>query len=683
MNMEIHEREAIKRLPAVPLITCDPYFSIWSPGNSLYETDTVHWSGQPKPIRGTAVIDGREYRFLGLGSGEHMTQTGLELTATAAGYCFTGAGVGLKIRFWSPLLPDDLELMSRPCCYLDAEVYSEDAAVHSVRLKWEFSSKLCYDGQQDARLGGGSYSCGGNQVAWMGKREQHPLGHSGDGVSIDWGYLYLAAGKQDNTRIYYRREDAVLCAELELTAGTETKQEASIVAAYDDIASVFYFGRMLPGYWARNGKGILDVLEEAIARREETAEKCEAFEAEMDRKTGAFGEAYRELCIAAYRQTIAAHKLIADEQGQPVFLSKECYSNGCVGTVDVSYPSSPLFFCFNSELVRAMLRPVLRFADMPVWEFDFAPHDVGRYPYVSGQVYGLRAFQEAAQDVGKGEEQGNVYPMYYQMPAKAHIYELKDQMPVEECGNILIMAAELARLEPEREKKEIEAHLHLYEKWVTYLLHYGSDPGEQLCTDDFGGHLAHNVNLAIKAVMGIEAYSILLKTVGKEKEAQEYHSKAAELAENVYLRALPPADQEEESFDQREADHTRLTFDGEKESWSMKYNAVWDLIFGSGLWPGEFYKKEIAYYRSKQNSYGIPLDSRADYTKSDWMMWCAAMEEGPEAVGQFAEKILRFLRESPDRVPFSDWYDTVSGRQVGFQNRTVQGGIFMPLLRAE
>lgn len=680
MNMEKQAEAGMERLPAVPLITCDPYFSIWSAGDCLYESETVHWSGQPKPIRGTAVIDGKEYRFMGLGSGPHVVQTGLELTATGTQYRFAAGGVGLEVRFWTPLLPDDLDLMSRPCCYLDAAVYSEDGATHNVRLRWEFSAELCYDGRRAVKMGGGSYACRGNRVAWMGNREQHPLGHSGDGVTIDWGYLYLAAKEQDNTLVCYRKERSVLCAEFELLAAG-TKQEASLTVAYDDIASIFYFGRMMPGYWARNGKGILEILEEAAARRGEIRRKCDAFEAEMDRQTGAIGEAYRRVCIAAYRQAIAAHKLIADEQGQPVLVSKECYSNGCAGTVDVSYPSSPLFFCYNPELVRAMLRPVLRFADMPVWDFDFAPHDVGRYPYVSGQVYGLKAFQEAAQDVGEGEEQGCVYPMYYQMPAEAHPYERKNQMPVEECGNMLIMAAELARLEPEREKEEIETHLHLYERWAGYLLRCGSDPGEQLCTDDFGGHLAHNVNLAVKAIMGIESYSILLKTVGKEEEGKKYHSRAADMARDAYLRALSSADKEGFDLGGKETDHTKLTFDGDGESWSMKYNAVWDLIFESELWPKEFYKKETAYYRGRQNPYGIPLDSRADYTKSDWMMWCAAMEEEPEAAEQYAEKILRFLQESPDRVPFCDWYDTISGKQVGFQNRTVQGGIFMPLLR--
>ena len=128
------------------------------------------------------------------------------------------------------------------------------------------------------------------------------------------------------------------------------------------------------------------------------------------------------------------------------------------------------------------------------------------------------------------------------------------------------------------------------------------------------------------------------------------------------------------------ADHTRLTFDGAGETWSLKYNAVWDLIFGSGFWSEEFYAREMEQYRKNCERYGVPLDSRESYTKSDWMLWAAAMDPEGKAVEEFSEHILAFLEESGDRVPFSDWYMTRDGRHCNFQNRTVQGGLFMPLL---
>ena len=664
-----------ERISAVPLITCDPYFSLWSGSNCLYETDTMHWTGVIKRMRGVAEVDGRFFRFAGLGAEEPLLQTKMQVNPTNTCYCFEGAGISLRVKFWTPLLLDDLEVLSRPCSYVDMEVTALDGKEHQVQIRWSFDEAFCYDKEEPKPIGGGVYLCERRQIAWMGQRRQTPLGHSGDGVTIDWGYLYLGVESTDEkaTVIYSgqaagpEEERACLSAMFSLKAEPEKESRATLVAAYDDIASIFYFGRMMPGYWARNGKTIVTAISEAFEQKEELERRCHEFDKTLQTETESFGAAYTRICSAAYRQSIAAHKLIADEEGRLIFLSKECFSNGCIGTVDVTYPSTPLYFCYQPELVRAMLRPVLRFARMPVWSYDFAPHDVGRYPYVSGQVYGLMREQEAYAEMSQEQEQGQVFPMFYQMPREAAPYGLKDQMPVEESGNMLILAAALVRLEPEAGRDVTLESMDLYEKWVEYLLEYGSDPKEQLCTDDFAGHLAHNVNLAIKAIMGVESYSILLKAAGRNEEAKEFHQKAARMAEEVYAGS-------------KAGDHTKLTFDGPDESWSLKYNAVWDLLFGSELWPGCFYEQELSYYEGKQNDYGIPLDSRNTYTKSDWIMWCAAMSDKPEKVELFAERILRFLSESPDRVPFSDWYDTVSSKQIGFQNRTVQGGLFMPLL---
>ena len=91
-------------------------------------------------------------------------------------------------------------------------------------------------------------------------------------------------------------------------------------------------------------------------------------------------------------------------------------------------------------------------------------------------------------------------------------------------------------------------------------------------------------------------------------------------------------------------------------------------------------EEETDYYLTKSEKYGVPLDSRAKYTKSDWLMWSAALTEDTEKRKRFVDMLARFLRETEDRVPFSDWYDTETGRYITFRNRTVQGGIFMLLL---
>jgi uncharacterized protein with ParB-like and HNH nuclease domain len=112
----------------------------------------------------------------------------------------------------------------------------------------------------------------------------------------------------------------------------------------------------------------------------------------------------------------------------------------------------------------------------------------------------------------------------------------------------------------------------------------------------------------------------------------------------------------------------------------MKYNMVWDKIWGTRLFDKAVYKAEIDSNFSRFNSYGMPLDSRCDQTKSDWLVWTATMADTREDFERFIMPLWRFYNETPDRIPMSDWYDTVSGCYIGFIHRTVQGGLFIKML---
>lgn len=128
-----------------------------------------------------------------------------------------------------------------------------------------------------------------------------------------------------------------------------------------------------------------------------------------------------------------------------------------------------------------------------------------------------------------------------------------------------------------------------------------------------------------------------------------------------------------------DGDHYKLTFDKEG-TWSQKYNLVWDKLLGFNIFDPEIARTEIAWYLTKQNRYGLPLDSRKTYTKTDWIIWTATMTGNMEDFQKFVKPVYLFENETTDRIPMSDWIFTDSTKHVGFEARSVVGGYFIKML---
>ena len=643
-------------LPAVPLFTHDPFFSLWDTGVLPTAADVRHWSDQEKPIFTYVSVDGHLMRFLGRNGKSPMKLVAENVTPLSSEYVMEDYGVRFSVKFTSPLLLDDFDVLSTPVSYVEFRTEFTDGKPHKVSYGMTFTDRHCSADSDVPPMRIDFFESKGMQYGYMGQLRQKPVSGAGDRITIDWGYLFLAS--QDGTIDNAPGSPHIA---IRFFASTEEEGTKTLLVGYDDTASINYFGRLLPAYYARNGKTITEALEEFRVRKDEILSRCKSFdEALLEKAKKLGGDDYALIVTAAYRQSIAAHKLVADEKGEVLFISKENDSNGCAATVDVSYPSVPLFLLYAPELVRGMCRPILKFAKMPIWHYDFAPHDAGRYPTLIGQVY-------ASLRRPKLQADGATPAPLYLYPAEFDAYDFKKQMPVEESANMLLMLAAAGKADGDFSLAE--ENLDLLRTWCRYLLEYGEDPGEQLCTDDFAGHLARNVSLSAKAVMGIAALGFILDAAGKKNEAAEYRKKAETLAKSWIDRATSPEG------------HTYLTFDG--AGWSQKYNTVWDRVFCFDLFPDSFYEKELAFYETKINEFGLPLDSRASYTKSDWSMWVAALSKDRAQFDRFTAPMAHYLKETPTRVPFSDWYDTVTGTSERFIGRSVQAGVFMPLLKEE
>lgn len=643
------------RPPSVPLVTCDPYFSIWSSADRLNDTDTTHWTGKPHRLSSTVMIDGTQYRVMGGSSvpGAVLAQKSLTVLPTRTIYTFEDAGIALSLTFMTAVLPDDIDTLSRPVTYLTYAFSSIDGKSHDVKFSFDASGELAVD-TPNQEVVCATEDFGGLTSLKIGSKEQNVLGRAGDDLRIDWGYLYVSAlaadltsssisdftaGRSDLATLEpkspARAGDVVAILNFDVGKVGKTLVSRWLMLAYDDIHSIQYMGRNLCPYWRRNGWEAADLLKASAKDYKPLVKRCVAFDDElMADLTKAGGEKYANICALAYRQCFAASKFVADANGRPISFCKENHSNGCIATSDVFYPMAPQFLFFGPTLAKSFVVPFMNYAASARWKFPFAPHDLGTYPHANGQRY------------GGGENTED------------------NQMPVEESGNLLLLFGAIAQMEGNADFAGI--YWAQLEQWASYLKTKGFDPENQLCTDDFAGHLAHNVNLSAKAICGLGAFALLCGMRGDKAKAAEYGGLAKEFAEHWVREG-------------DEGDHFRLAYD-RKDSWSQKYNLVWDRVLGLNLFPEGVAKKEVAFYRKVQNKYGLPLDNREAYTKLDWTLWIATLTQNQADFDAIVDPVYLFINETPDRSPLTDWYLTNTGKKMGFTARPVIGGVFMQML---
>ncbi|HEX5011175.1 MAG TPA: DUF4965 domain-containing protein [Planctomycetota bacterium] len=675
------------RPPAVPLVVQDPYVSAWSFSDRLTDDWPRHWTGKVMALCGMARIDEKAWRWCGpqpagVPDVPAMEQKSLRVGALSTEYVFEAGGIELRVTFISPALPWDLDEVSLPLTYVMWQLRSTDDAPHLVALYLDASAEWVVN-TVDQDVEWGRVRLGTVQAVWMGSADQRVLHRSGDDVRLDWGHLYLAqqdwpsqldvlpgrdnwkpramfavgadahvrgefvdtamAPQFDDLRQPRAANDAwpVIAVSTPAVAVKPVHGDVASVRvgplriACDEVRNIQLMEQPLRPWWQRRGVDIGAVLGTDPLLAQAQCEAVADFERDLHSDLVAVGgEHYAQVCELAFRQVLGAHGLAIDGRGRAAHFPKECFSNGCISTVDVIYPAAPFFLVFNPGLLEAQLRPVLDYAASGRWPHPFAPHDLGTYPLANGQVYG-------------GGERTE-----------------EDQMPVEECGNMLLLAGALQHLcGRDALAREYASQL---DGWAAYLEQRGFDPENQLCTDDFAGHLAHNVNLSLKAILALGAWGQACAAIGRADEATRFSAAARDFAAKWQSAAGPPP--------------TPLAFD-QPGTWSQKYNLVWDDLLDLHLFPPALAAAELAQYRAQSGPFGPPLDSRRGYTKLDWSTWTAAFAPDRDSFAAAFEPLWRFVSATPQRVPLTDWYETADAKKVGFQARSVVGGLFIRLLQ--
>lgn len=600
------------------------------------------------------------------------TQLDVSVWPTQTVYQFQAGPVRLNVTFLTAHLPANIEVMARPVTYVTFSAASSDGQSHSVQTYLDVTAQLCTDNDAEAVAWTRPTSTpAGFDVLQMGAVDQQAMSSIGGSDRVHYGWVYLAKpstngpGLDDtvvqtasNARSTFIATGAlpssdwnvpnataltgnpVLAAVFRgsVAAGGAALSLGTAVVAYEYPVAIEYFGHNFVPYWNRAGIGAPAMIAAAFAEWPTVQAQCAAKDANLTSQLlAAGGTNYMILGSLAYRQAYASTILVWNSVNNTMWqFLKEISSGSDLSTVDVIFPASPLYLRESPDLLWRLLTPLFEYAnnatDIP-YNLAWAPHHLGLYPV------------------------GNIEPSQ------------QEQMPVEETGNLILMVAGIAQAMGNVDFVPAQ-YWPLIDSWGDYLWSTAYDPGNQLCTDDFEGPSPHNANLAAKGIVAMAAYAQLLVMRGSAyvPRANQFNTQVQN-----YTQYWMKMDADSSG------DHYKLEYDLDN-TWSTKYNLLWQKVLNLNVFPQSVFDTELKYYLTNQfHKYGVPLDNRADFAKTDWLMWMAAMQEQP-AFDQITAVVLAMLNDTQNRVPLTDWYYTSTAIQTGFRCRAVVGGLFARLL---
>ena len=170
--------------------------------------------------------------------------------------------------------------------------------------------------------------------------------------------------------------------------------------------------------------------------------------------TAAGGQDLVTVTSLAARQAFAGTQLTGDNSTTYLFM-KEISSDGNAQTVDVIFPLHPILLYSNPTLVKLILDPLFENQEAGQYPNQYSMHDLGSsYPNATGHTAGDDEY-----------------------------------MPLEECGNMLIMT--LAYAQRASDTAYLSKHYKILSQWTGYLVQEALIPAAQVSTDDFAGALAY------------------------------------------------------------------------------------------------------------------------------------------------------------------------------------------------
>ena len=587
------------RPPATPLIVRSPYLSAWLAGDELVGTWPSFWNAHNTGMCGIARIDGTAYQFAGAATLPNgpalgaMTQVSLEVTATRSIYTFTAGGINLTATFFSPVDPANLQRQCVPFGYVTIDVVSTSSASHTVEVYFDISGEWA-DGNTAVDINWAQTTTSSTVALTNTPTDPGVLAEYNDQAS--WGTVVIAS-PTSSSLTWQIGEDQIVRAQAAAsgallntvdsnqprpisddwpvfgfcnnfgTVGATAPAPFQVVIGHVRTPAISYLGTDLQPWWTNYWTGWQAMVDWFVADYSSALSSATTIEQQIQTEaTAAGGTQYAAICALALRQAYGGTELV-DYNGSPWAFLKEISSSGAVSTVDVIFPGSPAYLYLSPAYLQSLLEPVIYFAENG-WIEKFAEHDLGKqYPVGDGNMLNGQDSQE--------------------------------DMPVEESGNMLIMAAAiLQRIPAAQATAWAQQHYAIFHQWAEYLQANTLNPVLQYYTDDFGGKLALDVNLAVKGIIGLGAMSIIAGFAGNTADEAAFLSTAfSYMSQWVSLAEDPTEDMLDLAY-------------GDSNTWSLKYNCYADGLLGLGMVPLGVAAQEAKCYNSNAGTYGVPLDPR-------------------------------------------------------------------------
>ncbi|KAF8165232.1 DUF1793-domain-containing protein [Crassisporium funariophilum] len=655
--------------PSFPLAVRTPYLSAWLPqgsGAALNDVWPTFWTGQIVGWAGLVKIDGKPFSFLGAPNVPGATfakaaQKSSLFTSTQSVFVLSAGPVDLTVTFLSPVEPTDLVKQSIPFSYMAVSAASTDGVAHSVQVYSDISAEWV----------SGDNSLMANWTTTTGNIITHQVQLTTQNIFTEvndhtqYGSAFYSTANTvgatfqsgadvtvraqfiNNGRLPNTKDTAFRAVSnnwpvfgLAHDLGTITTATAPVVYSVGHIRDPAIKYIVANGatqsrslfFWSQFATAA-DLITSFLGDFSAALTRAKAFDSKVNSDAGKISADYASIVALSIRQALGATEITISKNSNGSFnasdvivFMKEISSDGNVNTVDVIFPAWPVLLYTNPALGKYLLEGLFRYQATGQYPNKWSVHDLGSsYPNALGH------------------NDGNDEPM-----------------PVEESGNMIIMA--LSYAQKTGDQSQLKQYSALLDQWTQFLIEDSLIPANQISTDDFAGSLANQTNLAIKGIIGIKAMSEIFQLLGNPAQTANYSSIASKFVTQWQTLSASSSGQ-----------HLTLAY-GNSASWGLSYNLFADKLLKLNLFPTSVYNMQTAWYKTVAQPFGVPLDTRHTYTKSDWQIWTAGIMTDTVARDLFVSSVKKWASDGLSSQPFGDWYETTNGQPEGFRARPVVGG---------